>query len=710
MVVLIFLAAVCLLLPSLVTVYLAGVMAVEANQRTEGELSALIQLDDLFSDLKDAESGQRAYLLTGEVSYLQPYTNAQSRVQIGLDRLRQIARTGDLPSDSVERVATLTQQKMAELDQTVQLRQDKALEAALAIVRNNSGRHIMDEMRDQIERLRTDGQNKLKEATRRANWAAAIRTLTLIGVGLLNLAFLGWALRRVSSEVGLREAAVLQTRQEKELLAITLASIGDAVIVTDAESRITFLNAEAEKLTGWKHSDAKDQALPNVFRIINEKTRQPAENPVDKVLRLGTVAGLANPTLLVSRNGQEMPIEHSAALIHQPDGSLFGVVLVFRDWSLQRSAEENRARLAAIVESSDDAIISKNLDGIIQTWNIVAERLFGYKPQEIIGRPIILLVPSDRLSEEDFILGRIRQGQKVERLETVRVTKDGRRIPVALSVSPVRDGHGRITGASKILHDATEIVAARETLARGRVELERLVEERTRKLQEMVDELQHVSYAITHDMRAPLRAMSAFAGLVSERIAAREDQETHEYCRRIQLGASRLDRLIQDVLQYTKAVLLEMPPEPVDLSKLVPGIIETYPDLQPDKADIRIEGQLPVVLGNDALLTQCFSNLLGNAVKFVAPGTRPHVRVHAETNGTMTRIWVQDNGIGIPQHSHERLFKMFQRLTNEHGGTGIGLAIVRKFVERMGGKVGAESEHDQGSRFWMDLRLADPQE
>jgi signal transduction histidine kinase len=234
-----------------------------------------------------------------------------------------------------------------------------------------------------------------------------------------------------------------------------------------------------------------------------------------------------------------------------------------------------------------------------------------------------------------------------------------------------------------------------------------LIEERTRKLQEMVDELQHVSYAITHDMRAPLRAMGAFAGLVSERMAAGQDQQTHEYCRRIQLGASRLDGLIQDALQYTKAVLQEMPPEAVDLSKLVPGIIETYPNLQADKADIRIEGQLPVVLGNGALLTQCFSNLLGNAVKFVAPGIRPRVRVHAETNGLMTRIWIQDNGIGIPQHAHDRLFKMFQRLTNEREGTGIGLAIVRKFVERMGGQVGAESEPAKGSRFWMDLRLAE---
>src|SRR5262249_51396798 len=151
-----------------------------------------------------------------------------------------------------------------------------------------------------------------------------------------------------------------------------------------------------------------------------------------------------------------------------------------------------------------------------------------------------------------------------------------------------------------------------------------------------------------------------------------------DYSRRILVAASRLDKLIQDALHYTKVVLQQMPMEPVDLSPLVRDLIATYPNLQPDRADIIIEGTLPVVMGNEALLTQCFSNLLGNAVKFVAPGTRPLVRVRAELRSDTARIWVEDNGIGIPKHAQDRLFQMFQRLTNEYEGSGIGLAIVRK--------------------------------
>src|SRR5262249_30896963 len=144
---------------------------------------------------------------------------------------------------------------------------------------------------------------------------------------------------------------------------------------------------------------------------------------------------------------------------------------------------------------------------------------------------------------------------------------------------------------------------------------------------------------------------------------------------------------------------------PVDLSELVPSLLETYPNLHAEKADITIEGTLPVVLGEESLLTQCFSNLLGNAVKFVAPDTRPKILVRAQTTNGYTRITIEDNGIGIPAQAQDRLFGMFQRLTADYEGTGIGLAIVRKVVERMGGKVGAVSEPGKGSQFWVDLLL-----
>jgi signal transduction histidine kinase len=249
---------------------------------------------------------------------------------------------------------------------------------------------------------------------------------------------------------------------------------------------------------------------------------------------------------------------------------------------------------------------------------------------------------------------------------------------------------------------------AHEQLGDRAVQLEKVVQERTAKLQEMVNELQHVSYGIAHDMRAPLRAMNLFASLLTEKgSATATPSQIQDYGRRIVAAATRLDRLIQDALLYTKVAENEMALRPVDLSKLILELIETYPNLSADQVDISIANGLPVVLGNDGLLTQCFSNLLGNGVKFVAPGVRPEVRVVAEIRNHTARVWVVDNGIGIPKNAQPRLFKMFQKLDAGYEGTGIGLAIVRKVVERMGGKVGVESEPGRGSRFWVELPMAD---
>jgi PAS domain S-box-containing protein len=275
--------------------------------------------------------------------------------------------------------------------------------------------------------------------------------------------------KRAEEELARSAAEVLR---QKDLLAVTLASIGDGVIVTDPQSRVTFLNGEAERLTGWTSGEAEGHPLTAVFNIINEHTRQTMEDPVEKVLRLGTVVGLANHTMLIAKDGREIPIDDSGAPIRQSDGTVQGVVLVFRDFTQQKQAERSLARLAAIVESSDDAILSKDLHGVIQTWNAGADRLLGYRAEEVIGRPITLLLPPERIREEEQILERLLSGQRVEHLETVRVAKDGRRIDVSVTVSPVKGQDGQIIGASKIIRDITDRKQAEEALARERANLQ----------------------------------------------------------------------------------------------------------------------------------------------------------------------------------------------------------------------------------------------
>jgi signal transduction histidine kinase len=238
-------------------------------------------------------------------------------------------------------------------------------------------------------------------------------------------------------------------------------------------------------------------------------------------------------------------------------------------------------------------------------------------------------------------------------------------------------------------------------------QLESRVAERTAKLQETVSDLEHFSHSITHDMRAPLRAMTNFAAFLEEECVGCLKPESLDYFRRIKEAASRMDKLIQDSLSYSRIVRQGMPLQPVELTQLLHSLIESYPNLQPPQSQIKIEPDKLMVLGNEAGLTQCFANLLGNAVKFVAPGVKPRIRIWAEASQNAehrVRIWVEDNGIGIPLQGRHHLFGMFQRLNNQYEGTGIGLAIVKKVVERMGGKVGVESQPGDGSRFWVELQ------
>ena len=257
-------------------------------------------------------------------------------------------------------------------------------------------------------------------------------------------------------EIAERKRAEEALRRERGILEVTLASIGDAVIATDAQGSVTFLNSIAERMTGWKTAEARGKPLAEVFNIINEQTRKSVENPCDKVLREGTIVGLANHTVLICADGSETPIDDSAAPIRDESGNVFGVVLVFRDASEQRRHVEAKERLAAIVENSHDAIIGNDLNGVITSWNKGAEALFGYATQEAIGRSIRLIVPPDHLNEATESLERVKRGEWVEHADTVRLRKDGSRIDVSSRISPIRNSEGEVVGAAKVSRDISE--------------------------------------------------------------------------------------------------------------------------------------------------------------------------------------------------------------------------------------------------------------
>ena len=251
------------------------------------------------------------------------------------------------------------------------------------------------------------------------------------------------------------------------------------------------------------------------------------------------------------------------------------------------------------------------------------------------------------------------------------------------------------------------LMAAKNEIGRHALDLEQVVVERTAKLRETIAELEAFSYSVSHDMRAPLRAMQSFAAFLIEEYHGHLDRQGLEYLEQIMRSAVRLDRLIQDVLSYTRIFHARLPIGRVDLDRLVRDIIETYPNPDPIKPFIEIQRTLPTVVGNEALLTQCVSNLLSNALKFVSPGTTPRVEISAKsTEDGAIRVQFKDNGIGIAREDHTRIFRLFERIhpASEYEGTGIGLTIVRKAIERLGAQVGFESELGRGSNFWIQLK------
>ncbi len=386
----------------------------------------------------------------------------------------------------------------------------------------------------------------------------------------------------------------------------------------------------------------------------------------------------------------------------------------------RKGAEEARrfgeALHGAILESALDCIISIDQYGNVIEFNPAAEKTFGYTRSEVLSKPMAELIIPPRLRERHHH-GLTRYLQTGEgpvlgkRIEMSAMRKDGTEMAVELSINALRLGGGQVFVAT--LRDITERRQTEAALEEARLELraraddlEIAVTERTRELRETIAEVESFSYSISHDMRGPLRAMQGYAAVLEQELKGRITDEEWKYLGRIVAAAGRLNRLVQDILSYSRVSRTKVQVAPVDLQALVLEVIQQNPNLQSPLAEIRIDGPLPIVLGHEAALVQVCTNLLGNAVKFVHPSTTPRIRLSAQVKDTTARILFTDNGIGIDPKNHERVFQMFEQVNNpkDYDGTGIGLAIVKKAMERMGGKSGVQSELGKGSQFWFELR------
>ncbi len=606
-------------------------------------------------------------------------------------------------------------------------------------------------------------------------------------------------------------------RLEAERLRTTLQSIGDGGIVTDGAGGLGSLKAVAERLTGWDAPAATGQPLDTVFRIVNEDTREPVDNPALRALREGAIVGLANHTILIGRSGSETPIDDSAAPVRDRDGCVAGSVLVFRDVSERRhteqalraseedlsdffenasvglhwldpdgrivranrtelatlgysadeyigqlvtafhvdrtvaddmldrlargealrnlparlrardgairhvlisstprwergrlahsrcvvldvterrQADEIRGLLAAVVESTEDAVITKSLEGDILSWNAGARAMLGYTAEEVVGRPVNVIIPESRREEELEILERVKQARRVEPFETQRVARDGRLIDVSLSVSPIRDETGGIIGASSIARDIGQ-----------RKALEQSLRDSDRRKDEFLA-------VLAHELRNPLAPIRS--GVAALRLALPEDATLRHVGGIIERQVRQMSRLLDDLLDVSRIThnKLELRMEPLTLQAVIESALETSRPLVASAGQTvsltAPEEPVPIV-ADPMRISQVFANLISNASKYSHAGAT--IRIGVDAHDREVAVTVSDDGIGIAADALPAIFDVFsqgsQARTRAQGGVGIGLSLVKGLVELHGGRVSARSPGtDQGSTFEVRLPRA----
>ncbi len=406
---------------------------------------------------------------------------------------------------------------------------------------------------------------------------------------------------------------------------------------------------------------------------------------------------------LETRSGKRREVEFVSNVYEE--GGRQVIQCNIRDITERRQQEVLRERLAAIVQSSDDAIISTDLDTIVTTWNSAAEKMFGYTEQEMLGRSQSLIIPPDRKNEVVLILKMMKRGETLNHFETVRIRKDGTPIDVSITISPIKDEEGNIIGASKIARNISELKRAVKEIHQLNAQLEQRVTDRTAQLQAANKELESFSYSVSHDLRAPLRHINGFSGALLEDYGDLLDEVGKGYLTQVCEASTEMAQLIDDVLQLARVSRTEMVPETVNLSDIARSVVK---DLQkPDsgrKVTIVVEPDL-TARGDLRLIRILLTNLIGNAWKFTSKKEDAVITFGQDLKDGTTTFFVGDNGAGFDMAFADKLFGAFQRLhrIDEFDGTGIGLATVQRIVNRHGGRVRGEGVVDKGAKFYFTL-------
>jgi len=544
----------------------------------------------------------------------------------------------------------------------------------------------------------------------------------LIYVALAALAtflFIEARQREVSTQREIADTEELYGLSER--LTTTLQSIGEGVIATDVDGLVTLMNDVAIQLTGWHHTKATGASAQGIFRIINEETRAPIEDPSSRVLAAGKRIREDTTAILLSRTGKEYPIAYHAAPILDSDGWIIGVVVVFQDVTNLRAVQRHREQLIEQLSQTNDRLrveIAKREEGRRAALNLmqdaqlaqvalreseerlralfegIDDALFVHdtKGRLLECNPAacsILHYPREQLLS--MSISHILREQEEESTAKWLITQDQLPIPVLVHTSTIK-----YSGKKAFL-----------TVARDITELKNIQDElraSNEQLRESNSALEEYARVASHDLQEPLRKVESFAQVLMEDYGSKIDEQGREYLDIMVNSARRMRRLIRDVLAFSRAGSAEKPFSQVNLNEVLDIVKDNLSELIHDTGAVITAQNLPTIYGDETQMIQLFQNLVGNGLKF-NDKPNPRVEVFCKPSNSEWKIFIQDNGIGMRKAESQVIFAPFKRLHSQQKfeGTGIGLAICRRIAARHGGTIGVESELNKGSMFWLTL-------
>ena len=486
-------------------------------------------------------------------------------------------------------------------------------------------------------------------------------------------------------------------------VAAIVDSSDDAIVSKTLDGLITSWNPAAERIFGWTAAEAVGRSITIVIppdRLAEEEEILARISQGEKIEHFETTR--------MRKDGTRFEISLTVSPIKNAKGEVIGASKTARDISERLRGDEARARLAAIVDSADDAIVSKTLDGVITSWNRAAQAMFGWTAAEAVGQRITLIIPRERWHEEDEVLARVRKGESIDHFDTVRVRKNGERIDVSLTVSPVKDARGRIIGASKIARDVSD----RKRAEAERTKLLQTVQQAREEAEELNRSKDQFLAVLSHELRTPLNAIFGWARMLQS--AAMDEATSQRAIDAILRNATAQVQLVEDLLDVSRIITgkMRLDVQSLDLKSVIESALDAVQPAASAKG-LKIETVLdpnagPVVGAADRL-RQVVWNLLMNAIKFTPRDGR--VQVHLRKVKSHVEIVVSDNGEGIQPEILPFIFDRFRQgdstTTRPHGGLGLGLALVRHLVDLHGGRVRAASEGPgRGATFVVELPVA----